>query len=137
MSRQMKEDWNDRAERNARFYIASATDDSEDAFRESGQRDVELFFAGLDSVLSPAKVVLDIGCGIGRMDQFVAPRVGRLIGVDVSGIMVEKARARLADVPNVEFREGDGLHLPVEDSSVDVVFSHIVLQHIPRSSARS
>jgi (2Fe-2S) ferredoxin/SAM-dependent methyltransferase len=128
----MKGDWNQRAGENAEYYIASADPDQGDAFRASGERDVAAFFDGLWHLLTPARTLVDIGCGIGRMDEFVAPHVGQLIGVDVSGEMVQKATARLAHLPNARFVEGDGYALPLPDASVDVVFSHIVLQHTPR-----
>ena len=137
MAANMKGDWNERARENARFYIASSDDGSETAFDESGLRDVTLFFAGLEHLLTPQTRVLDIGCGIGRMDKHVAPQVGKLTGVDVSGEMVAMARQRLSDIDNVEFLEGDGETLPVPDGSVDLVFSHIVFQHMPREYARS
>lgn len=128
----MKGDWNRRAVEDAAYYIASADPDQGDAFRGSGQRDVELYFEGLQHLLTKDKTVLDIGCGIGRMDEFVAPHVGALIGVDVSGEMVRKATERLAHIPNARFVEGDGFSLPVDDASVDIIFTHIVLQHTPR-----
>lgn len=131
----MKGDWNRRAQENAEFYIASADPDQGDAFRSSGRRDVEAFFDGIWDLLRD-RVVLDIGCGIGRMDEFVAPHCRELIGVDVSGEMVKKAAARLAHLTNLHFVEGDGFALPVPDASVDVVFSHIVLQHTPRHVTR-
>lgn len=133
----MKGDWNRRSAENAEFYIATADDRSPEEFRASGQRDVAIFFDGLDALLTPRRDVVDIGCGIGRMDEFVAPRVGTLTGIDVSGEMVRKAKARLAHVPNVRFREGDGFSLPLPAASVDLVFSHIVFQHMPRHVARS
>ena len=128
----MKGDWNRRAVEDAAYYIASADPDQGDAFRGSSQRDVELYFEGLQHLLTKDKTVLDIGCGIGRMDEFVAPHVGALIGVDVSGEMVRKATERLAHIPNARFVEGDGFSLPVDDASVDIIFTHIVLQHTPR-----
>jgi SAM-dependent methyltransferase len=137
MSGDMKRDWNERAEHNAEWFIASATQPGEAAFDASGKNDVDLFFAGLEHLLTPDTTVLDIGCGIGRMDRHVAPRVGHLIGIDVSGVMVQKARARLADLENVSFVEGPGESLaPIEDQSIDLVFSHIVFQHVPRGIAR-
>lgn len=107
-----------------------------DAFRASGQRDVDVFFAELGHLLTKQKTVVDIGCGIGRMDEFVGPHVGQLIGVDVSGEMVKKATARLAHLPNVRFVEGDGYTLPLPDASADLVFTHIALQHTPRHVTR-
>ena len=137
MAANMKGDWDERARENARYYIASSDDGSEAAFDQSGQRDVALFFAGLEHLLTPQTRALDIGCGIGRMDKHVAPQVGRITGVDVSGEMVARARERLSGLDNVEFLEGDGESLPVAEASQDLVFSHIVFQHMPRKYARS
>ncbi len=128
----MKGDWNQRAVVNAQHFIASAPPDAGDAFRASGERDVAAFFRGYEHLLHDRTDVLDIGCGIGRMDEFVAPRVRSLLGIDVSGEMVARARVRLAHLPNVRFLEGDGFALPVPDASVSLVFTHIVLQHTPR-----
>ncbi|MAE76367.1 MAG: hypothetical protein CMJ85_05825 [Planctomycetes bacterium] len=134
----MKGDWNRRALENARYYIATPIDGTEQLFRSSGEHDVALFFDGLEQVLQPEATVVDIGAGVGRMDEFVAPRVRRLIGVDVSGEMVALARQRLAHLDNIEFREGDGWTLPgMDDGGIDVVFSHIVFQHMPRNVAAS
>ncbi len=128
----MKADWNRRAAENAEYFIATAAPDAGDAFRASGDRDVKAFFSGFEALLHPEQAVVDIGCGIGRMDEFVAPRVRSLVGIDVSGEMVKKAAARLAHLGNVQFREGDGYRLPLPDGSVGLVFSHVVLQHTPR-----
>lgn len=129
----MKRDWNARARRNAAYFIATSEEAGDEAFRASGERDVRAFFDGLDEVLGPERHALDVGCGIGRMDEFVAPRVGSLTGLDVSGEMVAKARERLAAVPNARFVEGDGFTLaPIGDASIDLAFSHIVFQHVPR-----
>lgn len=82
--------------------------------------------------LKPGEVVLDLGSGAG-FDAFLAsPRVGpegRVIGVDMTPEMIARARA-LAEAhgyTNVEFREGDIEHLPVEDSSIDVILSNCVV----------
>ena len=129
----MKGDWDDRARENARYYIATHNFDSEEEFSGSGERDVDNFFSDLEHLLHGDVRALDVGCGIGRMDEFVAPRLGHLVGLDVSGEMVSRARARLAHIPNVEFAEGDGLSLGgFPDASFDLVFSYICFQHAPR-----
>jgi SAM-dependent methyltransferase len=131
--RRMKDDWDSRAATDPMYYIASSCESGESEFRKSGARDVGLFFAGLEYLLAPDAVVVDIGCGIGRMDEFVASRVGRLLGFDVSRVMVDKARTRLGAVSNAAFYENDGYRLSVvADDSADVVFSHVVFQHVPR-----
>lgn len=134
----MKGDWNKRARDDARFYIATSVDGTEEAFDASGQRDVGTFFDRIEHLLHAEQDVLDIGCGIGRMDKHVAPRVRRLVGLDVSGEMVARARVRLSALRNVEFVEGDGTSLrPLADASFGLVFSHIVFQHAPRFVARA
>ncbi len=129
----MKADWDRRARENARYYIATHNFESEVEFSQSGERDVGNFFLELEHLLQPDVAALDLGCGIGRMDEFVAPKVSHLVGLDVSGEMIARASARLADVPNLEFVEGDGVGLgPFPDGSFDLVFSYIVFQHAPR-----
>lgn len=132
----MKGDWDRRAEADAAFYVARRESASAEEFRASGRRDVTEFFDGLWEVLRPDARVVDLGCGIGRMDEFVAPLVKQVTGIDVSGEMVRQARLRLAHLDNVEFVECDGYSLPLADASVDVVFSHSALQHMPRHIAR-
>ncbi|MEO6593902.1 MAG: methyltransferase domain-containing protein [Planctomycetota bacterium] len=132
----MKGDWNRRARENAEYYIATAAPDAGDAFRSSGERDVKAFFDGLWHLLHEQQTVADIGCGIGRMDEFVAPHVQSLVGIDVSSEMVGKASERLRHLPNVRFVEGDGFTLPLQDQSLGLIFSHIVLQHTPRHVTR-
>jgi SAM-dependent methyltransferase len=132
MMREMKRDWDARARENVRFHIATTAWRTDEEFERSGARDAAMFFSGLDGLLGPERVALDLGCGVGRMDRYVAPRVKRLIGLDVSGEMVRLARQRLADLRNVEFVEGDGRTMrPVADATLDLVFSYITFQHLP------
>lgn len=86
--------------------------------------------------LKAGEIVLDLGAGAG-FDVFLAgPRVGpkgRVIGVDMTADMLERARASVlryrerTGLDNVEFRLGEIEHLPVADRSVDVVISNCVL----------
>jgi arsenite methyltransferase len=86
--------------------------------------------------LSAGDSVLDLGSGAG-FDCFLAARevgdAGRVIGVDMTPEMVEKARDTVAkrDASNVEFRLGEIEHLPVADGSVDVVISNCVINLSP------
>jgi SAM-dependent methyltransferase len=54
-------------------------------------------------LLGPELVVLDIGCGIGRIERVLAPEVARIIGIDVSPAMIQEARRRCRGLGNVEF----------------------------------
>ncbi len=82
--------------------------------------------------LKEGEVVLDLGSG-GGIDCFLAANAvgknGRVIGVDMTPEMIERARenARESDYTNVDFRLGEIEHLPVADNSVDVVISNCVI----------
>jgi arsenite methyltransferase len=86
--------------------------------------------------LQPGEVVVDLGAGAG-IDCFLAAKQvgegGRVIGVDMTPQMVERARsnAREAGVTNVEFRFGEIEALPVPDASADVVISNCVINLSP------
>jgi SAM-dependent methyltransferase len=90
--------------------------------------------------LKPGETVLDLGSGAG-FDAFLAAQhvgeSGKVIGVDMTQEMIEKARinAEKLNVPNVEFRHGEIERLPVSDSSVDVVISNCVINLSPDKSA--
>lgn len=83
--------------------------------------------------LQPGHVALDVGCGPGAdLGDLAAgvSRSGRVIGVDVHPRMVDEARRRMADQPEVEVRLGDAHALPVEDGSIDRAHADRVLQHL-------
>ena len=90
--------------------------------------------------LRPGEHVVDIGCGAG-IDSLIAARMvgpkGRVIGVDMTRAMLDKARASAAAsrIENAEFREGYGEALPVPDGWADVVISNGVLNLMPDKAA--
>ena len=90
--------------------------------------------------LKPGEIVLDLGSGAGFDAFLAAKRVGesgKVIGVDMTPEMVEKARtnAENLNMSNVEFRQGEIEKLPVEDRSVDAVISNCVINLSPDKSA--
>lgn len=86
--------------------------------------------------LREGETVLDLGSGPG-LDCFLAAekvgKNGKVIGVDMTQEMLEKARDNAAkgNYSNVEFRLGEIEHLPVADNSVDVVISNCVINLSP------
>jgi SAM-dependent methyltransferase len=91
-------------------------------------------FCGLQP--SKAKVLLEIGCGAGRMTRRFAELYGQVVALDVSDEMLRQGQANLADLDNVAWVLGSGGDLnAIADSSVDEVFSYITLQHLPDRAA--
>jgi SAM-dependent methyltransferase len=112
---------------------------------EGGSWDPEAFFGtgreeiggvleylrGLDVELRTGDA-LDFGCGVGRLTQALADGFDRVVGVDISSSMVEKARELDRSRGAVQYvvNTRDDLSL-FEDHAFDFVYSNKVLQHIP------
>ena len=83
--------------------------------------------------------VIDLGSGAGN-DCFVARHEtgieGKVIGIDFTPIMIQKARANAQKLGynNVEFREGDIDAMPVADNIADVIVSNCVLNLVPNKN---
>ncbi|MGE0153329.1 MAG: ArsR/SmtB family transcription factor [Reyranellaceae bacterium] len=79
----------------------------------------------------PARALLDIGTGTGRVLEVLAPHFQRGIGIDQSHEMLSLARANLAraGVHNAEVRQGSMYALGLPDDSFDVVTLHQVLHY--------
>jgi ubiquinone/menaquinone biosynthesis C-methylase UbiE len=92
------------------------------------------------AALTAGETVLDLGSGAGN-DVFIARHEvgpeGRVIGVDMTPEMIDKARTNASKLgyDNVEFRLGEIEQMPVEDSSVDLVISNCVLNLVPDKAA--
>jgi arsenite methyltransferase len=84
--------------------------------------------------------VIDLGSGAGN-DAFVARRYagekGKIIGIDFSEAMIEKARANVEKLGfnNIEFRQGDIEKIPVSANKADVILSNCVLNLVPNKKA--
>jgi len=72
--------------------------------------------------------VLDYGCGSGRWTAFLRQFGGRYTGVDLSAGMLEIARHQH---PDVEFRKVDGVTIPYEPATFDLLWSVAVVHHNP------
>ena len=86
--------------------------------------------------LKEGDIVLDLGSGAG-FDAFLAAgrvgKTGRVIGVDMTPEMLEKARAnaKKGNYTNVEFKLGEIEKLPVNNNSIDVIISNCVINLSP------
>ena len=132
--KKMRQDWDERARENAQYFVCTDVPLDKETFLASGREDYRLHVQEfLERVqFSPTgKTALEIGCGLGRMTRCFAGDFQSVIAVDISGDMI--ARASAEGIPCTQFFVGSGLDLrSVQASSVDLVFSYIVFQHISR-----
>jgi SAM-dependent methyltransferase len=103
-----------------------------DEFMATGRREIDAMLAAAERWNLPERRdrALDFGCGVGRLTQALARHFVGVTGVDISEVMVSRARTIHADVPNCSFEVLRGGLAAVPDRSFDCIYSRIVLQHI-------
>ena len=89
------------------------------------------YFWAVLGLIDPTLTVGDLGCGTGQLAATVAPHVRRVIAVDASIDMLDAARKRFADQPNVDVRQGELEALPITDRELDAAFLSLVLHYSP------
>jgi SAM-dependent methyltransferase len=109
-------------------------------FLESGREQVEHSlsrFEALGGVLPRRQTAVDFGCGVGRLTQPLAGHFEHVIGIDISPTMVAIARRlnRFGERVSYVVNEKPDLSF-LGDRSVNLVFSHITLQHLPTEVAK-
>jgi len=132
----MRQDWDERARKDAFHYIASWRSDwTPESFFQSGEEDYQRFVApALDRYgwEMQNKAMLELGCGAGRMTRSFAQRFIDVYAFDISSEMLDHARALFPEVSNIRWILGNGSDLSaLADETVDFAFSYIVLQHMP------
>lgn len=87
----------------------------------------------LDEIAFDGRKVLEIGLGLGADAEQIIGRGGRWTGIALTAESVDRVKTRmeLRNLPCAEIRQATVLELPFADDSVDVVFSHGVLHHVP------
>ena len=111
----------------AKLHVIGVTD--EDALRATGEETLRFLQESVG--IRKDDVVLEIGCGIGRVGKLVAPLCRKWIGCDVASSMLSLAAERLGDLLNVELKEISGYDLRgVADASADVVYCTVVFMHL-------
>jgi SAM-dependent methyltransferase len=111
----------------AKTSVAGTAD--EEQFAITGAQTVDLLqkFVGV----RPTDVILEVGCGVGRVGKFLAPICRQWIGTDISANMLRFARQRLQGLENVKLVELSGSALKeIPTASVDVVYCTIVFMHL-------
>lgn len=114
-------------------YYDKLIDDHNDPFRDPpplkeymDKWDGKLFIDSMQ--LTPAKKVLEIGIGTGRLAARVAPFCLRLTGIDISPKTIRRAKENLSGFPNIEFICADFSEYHFEET-FDVIYSSLTLLH--------
>jgi len=115
------------------FHIDNESDSLE-AFERSGLEAVRAIEALVP--LQSTWQVATIGCGMGRIEKALAPRVASVTAFDISDEMLGRAKQFLADRPNVSLRLTDGSLAPLGEASVDLVATFLVFQHVTREGTQ-
>jgi 2-polyprenyl-3-methyl-5-hydroxy-6-metoxy-1,4-benzoquinol methylase len=88
--------------------IRTIAEDEKD-FDLLGKRDAN----HLRKFIEPDSIVLDIGCGIGRIEKYLASHCKEIHGVDASRVMIHRAKKRLEAYQNVFFYKTNGRDLSI------------------------
>ena len=82
--------------------------------------------------ISDKGILLDIGCGIGYFTIPAANIVkqGKVIGLDIMSEIIEIAKDKATNIPNIEFRKSEEYSFPIIDASIDYVFISNVIHEI-------
>lgn len=131
----MERYWDARAREDAFYFVDSRLayrSPDEAAFWEGGEEALDRLLGALGAELPSDGVVVDIGCGVGRLTRPIAHRVRRVIALDVSSEMLVQARELNPDLDNVDWLHGDGQTLqPIDDAGAEACISHVVFRHMP------
>jgi SAM-dependent methyltransferase len=135
----MRQDWDDRARKDAFHYIASWRKDwTPESFFQSGEEDFQRLVAPVFDRWRwdpQGKAMLELGCGAGRMTRSFASRFSHVYAFDISTEMLGHAKSLFPKASNVDWILGNGFDLSgLADGTVDFAFSYIVLQHMPEPS---
>src|ERR1041384_8302309 len=111
----------------AKLHVIGVTEEA--ALQATGEETLRFL---QDSVgIGKEDVVLEIGCGIGRVGKVVAPLCRKWMGCDDHSNRLSLAAHRLKELSNVELLEISGYNLcGVADESVDVVYCTVVFMHL-------
>jgi SAM-dependent methyltransferase len=130
-----EEFWDARAREQALFFVDNRLDyrrpDAE-AFWAGGEEALDTLLSSVGRAVGPGDVVVDVGCGVGRLTRALAHRAREVLAVDVSAEMLARARELNPQLANVRWLHGDGRRLTgIGDGAVDACVSIVVFQHVP------
>jgi ubiquinone/menaquinone biosynthesis C-methylase UbiE len=129
----LKSTWNNNAStvEGAMYAILHGVRDP-DKFDAEGRKEAEW----LKKYITKDDIVLELGCGMGRIVKHISPHCKEINGIDISPNMLSLAGKWLAGCENVRLHECSGRDLGViADGYIDFAYSLLVLQHMDKNDA--
>ena len=111
--------------------VANEWDQLRRGFFTEAMRDAAIQKAGLPQDAT----VADVGTGTGFILQGLVGKASSLVGFDESPEMLEVARQRFKEHPELQLQQTDGRTLPPPDGTFDSVFANMYLHHAPDPAA--
>lgn len=135
----LRRHWNEYGRSDPLWAILTAPDKkgnrwSIDEFLRTGREEIDALIGYLDDrgLTGSRRRALDFGCGAGRLTHALAAHFDEVIGIDIASSMIDVAKRLHARVPNLEFRVNTSTRLEsIASDSLDLVYTRLVLQHIP------
>ncbi|MFB0565721.1 MAG: class I SAM-dependent methyltransferase [Candidatus Aminicenantaceae bacterium] len=106
--------------------VAHQWDEMRKEFFPDNVRDVAFSKANIQR----GKIAADIGAGTGFITEALIHKGLKVIAVDQSAEMIEVMKNKFKDTEQVDYRIGESENLPLEDESIDYVFSNMYLHHV-------
>lgn len=109
--------------------IAQQFSRAANTYNSAADVQLDIAFDALAYIPKHCKIGLDIGCGTGRISRQLSSRCDKLVAMDLAfGMLIYAKQDNVVDDSEIYWLQGDADCLPMADSSVDVVFSSMVLQ---------
>lgn len=125
--------WDNKASENPYWFVSSFVDYDRpdlDSFWRSGRRVWSEIQAHTGFAPRAGDLVVEIGCGVGRLTRAIAPEVGHVQAFDISRGMLDRAADGAPDNVSFHLTAGAGLNAAASDSA-DLVLAYLVFQHLP------
>ena len=105
--------------------VAEKWDEMRQSFFSVNVRETAIEVANVEK----NKIAADIGAGTGFITEGLIERGVKIIAVDQSEAMINKMKDKFREKDSIDYRIGESENLPIENDSVDYVFSNMYLHH--------